>query len=184
MNNAVSSKEELISYCKEIVKEQGIQAVNIRSLAKKSGISVGAVYNYFPSKSHLLSATIGSIWAEIFHLSETSFDFNNFLDCLAALLRSIEKGKELYPNFFTAHALVMPAEDQAMGSELMETYWNHIKQGMLKALQKDPQVRESVFNQQLSMEEYVDYIFELFLYTIISEKKHENLLQLVRNSIY
>lgn len=35
MNNQISSKEQLIGYCKEIVRADGLQAISIRSVAKK-----------------------------------------------------------------------------------------------------------------------------------------------------
>ncbi|MHC5228599.1 TetR/AcrR family transcriptional regulator [Enterococcus sp. LJL99] len=185
MNISVSSKEEIIAYCKEIVQEKDIQAISIRSVAEKCGISVGAVYNYFPSKKELLAATIGSIWADIFHRSEESFEFNDFIDCLVALFKSIEAGKKLYPNFFTNHSLVMAFDEKNMSEKMMVNFWSHIKESLVEILAKDSKVRKDVFNHQLTAERFVDYIFELFLYTLIDENnEYEGLLQLVRNAIY
>ena len=76
MNKVVTSKEELLDTARQIVFQEGIDQLSIRVLAKKLNISVGAVYNYFPSKSDLLLAIVESFWKGIFHkdiciLSET-----------------------------------------------------------------------------------------------------------------
>ncbi|WP_252899132.1 TetR/AcrR family transcriptional regulator [Lactococcus fujiensis] len=62
MNNSITSKEILIHHCKEIVKAQGLKGISIRSLAEHSGVSIGAIYNYFSSKDQLVSETTGAIW--------------------------------------------------------------------------------------------------------------------------
>lgn len=184
MNNQISSKEQLIGYCKEIVRADGLQAISIRSVAKKAGMSVGAVYNYFPSKGELLAETIGSIWSEIFHFSEETFHFDDFTKCLEALLQSVEQGKAIYPDFFSSYALVMAFDDKIMGSKMMERYWQHIKQALLNALTQDKKIRENVFDSHLTSERYVEYVFELFLYTMTNDGSYKGILKLVRNSIY
>lgn len=185
MNTLVSSKEEIIAYCKEIVQEKDIQAISIRSVAEKCGISVGAVYNYFPSKKELLAATIGSIWADIFHRSEDLFEFDDFIDCLATLFKSVEAGKKMYPNFFTNQSLIVAFDEKNMNKKMVINFWTHIKENLVKTLAKDPKVRNDVFNRQLTNERFVDYIFELFLYTLMDKNdEYEGLLKLVRNSIY
>lgn len=76
MNKVVTSKEELLDIAQQIVFQDGIDQLSIRKLAKKLNISVGAVYNYFPSKSDLLLAIVENFWKSMFHkdictLSET-----------------------------------------------------------------------------------------------------------------
>lgn len=184
MNNTVSSRAELIACCKKIVAEKGIEAISIREVATRSGISVGAVYNYFPNKGQLLAATIESIWSDIFHLSDNSYEFDSFSKCLEALFKSVEIAKQQYPNFFTSHALVLAFDEKQRGQKMMENYWQHIKAGLVKTLLKDQQVRQGLFDDNLTASQYVDYIFELFLYEITHEEKSAAILQLVKNSLY
>ena len=41
------------------------------------GVSVGCIYNYFASKTELLSATVESIWSDIFHHTEDEVVFQD-----------------------------------------------------------------------------------------------------------
>lgn len=65
MNTVVTSKEEILKKSRELIQKNGWATVNIRSLAAACGVSVGSIYNYFESKSALVSATVESVWEDI-----------------------------------------------------------------------------------------------------------------------
>ena len=54
MNKNVTSRQELIDAAMEISRTEGVHKVNIRNIAKKCSISVGVLYNYFPTKTDLI----------------------------------------------------------------------------------------------------------------------------------
>lgn len=58
MNKTITSQEAILCAGKEIVLEKGLQGLNIRDVARRCGVSVGSIYNYFPTKSDLIVATI------------------------------------------------------------------------------------------------------------------------------
>ena len=112
MNLPSTSKEEIISICQRLAKEKGLSSINMRSVAIECSVSVGAIYNYFPSKSELLCSTIESIWKDIFHMSSEQFSFTNFIECLTWLFESIQEGSQEYPEFLSKHAMSLAAEDK------------------------------------------------------------------------
>ncbi|HBT65503.1 MAG TPA: TetR/AcrR family transcriptional regulator, partial [Ruminococcaceae bacterium] len=67
MNKSITSQEAILCVGKKIVLEKGMQGLNIRDVARRCGVSVGSIYNYFPTKSDLMVATIESVWKEIMH---------------------------------------------------------------------------------------------------------------------
>ena len=42
----------------------------MRTVASECGIALGSLYNYFSSKSELLSATIEAVWKDIFQMGK------------------------------------------------------------------------------------------------------------------
>ena len=64
MNTIITSKEAILDKSKQLVAAQGWSAVSIRNVAAACGVSVGSIYNYFASKSDLITATVESIWYE------------------------------------------------------------------------------------------------------------------------
>ena len=79
MNTIVTSKEEILKVSKEIIQKQGLNAINIRSVANYCGVSIGSIYNYFDSKNDLVTATVESVWQEIFHQSDDQSQFKDII---------------------------------------------------------------------------------------------------------
>ena len=67
MNKTVTSREAILAASQKLVMEKGLQAVNMRTVASVCGVAVGSVYNYFPSKAELLTAT-GKMFGEKFSI--------------------------------------------------------------------------------------------------------------------
>ena len=67
MNYSVTSKDLLLQAAKRIVQKDGMEKLNIRAISKECGISVGTVYNYFPSKADLIFAMVEDFWKNVFH---------------------------------------------------------------------------------------------------------------------
>ena len=85
MNPMATSKENILQISRKLIQQNGWAGVNIRSVAAACGVSVGCISNYFESKTDLLSATVESIWSDIFHHPE---DEAVFLDALCTVLRN------------------------------------------------------------------------------------------------
>ena len=62
MNPMATSKADILKTSRELIQQNGWAAVNIRAVAAACGVSVGCIYNYFGSKTELVSATVESIW--------------------------------------------------------------------------------------------------------------------------
>jgi AcrR family transcriptional regulator len=185
LNVSVTSKEEIIRQCQLMVQTEGLGSISIRSVAKKCKISVGAVYNYFPSKSALLSAVIGSIWLDIFHMQEDSFSFSDFIACLSWLFESIQEGGKKYPDFFSSHISVLASDEKEIGKKMMEEYFSHIKESLLNVILADKKIKESAFNKVLTPELFVEYIFQLFMYATMNDAKNsQGILELARKYLY
>ena len=82
MSRAVTSEEEILKVSCGIVAKKGIAAVNMRTVASECGIALGSLYNYFSSKSELLSATIEAVWKDIFQMGKTLEKCENIVEYL------------------------------------------------------------------------------------------------------
>ena len=105
MNTQITSAEEILKAAQKILLEHGASALNMRAVAAACGVSVGSIYNYFPSKSALIGATIESVWTEIFR-PFTSRCYTSFDDAATALLAALADGEGRYPGFFSLHAVL------------------------------------------------------------------------------
>ncbi|WP_312373110.1 TetR/AcrR family transcriptional regulator [Lachnoclostridium sp.] len=185
MNNIVTSKEMILFESRKIVMERGISAINMRTVANACGVAVGSIYNYFPSKTELITATVEDVWKDIFHMSGDTFEFLNFKDCLLWLFESINKGCKKYPGFFNLHSMSFASEDKVKGRQMMEHYFGHIKQSLLYVLEHDTNVRSNAFNDILTADEFVNLIFTTFTSMLLQRQEHcKALLEMVSRCIY
>ena len=105
MNLTATSKEDILKASRTLIQQNGWAAVNIRAVAAACGVSVGCIYNYFGSKTELVSATVESIWNDIFHRPEDDAVFRDVQACIVWMYERMAYGCRQYPGFFTLHSL-------------------------------------------------------------------------------
>ncbi len=57
-------RDTLLALARKIADEDGLDAINIRFLAKKAGVATGTVYNYFTNKDEILLALTEEYWRQ------------------------------------------------------------------------------------------------------------------------
>lgn len=185
MNKVVTSKDKLLKTGRNIVKQNGWYSLSIRSVADESGVSVGTIYNYFPSKSELISETVESVWHDIFHDSECDFDFEDIMTCISGMFKRIRWGYKKYPDFFTLHSLGFMQHNKSGGIHSMYKTWQHIMCGLSFVLRNDKNIREDAFNENFTHETFVEMLFSLILASLIrKEYEAEAVLEVVRRILY
>lgn len=64
-------REAILAQSREIVISQGIDKLTMREVSNKTGIAVGTIYNYFPTKRELTTVLIEEYWNEYLnHIDE------------------------------------------------------------------------------------------------------------------
>ncbi len=185
MNKTITSREDILLAGKEIIAESGMQGLNIRDVAKKCGISIGTVYNYFPSKDDLVIATIVSVWLEIMHDSQCFVSKDNFAENVQSLFNSVRKGCKKYPYFLSAHSMSIANLDKVKGREVMNQYFIHINKGLLETLEHDKNIRKDAFSNFITKESFVDFVFSNIVTLVMNKADSCHLLlEIVKRTIY
>lgn len=185
INQNVTSKEKIMSACRAIVSQEGISAINMRSVAGKCGIALGSLYNYFPNKNELMIATIESVWQDIFHMESTCKNNMPFADYVEWIFNSILKSSKEYPHFLTAHSMSVAGTEKSIARDTMEDNLKHIKSKMLEMLNRDSVVQQNVFSAGLSKSEFLDFILDNIVLSILQNKRDCHvLIELIVRTIY
>lgn len=185
INTIVTSKEAILAVCKEFVKENGLQSLNMRTVAEKCNVSVGSVYNYFPSKADLIAATIQDVWQSIFDISKFSKKMDSFPDYVSWIFEGVQIGAAEYHDFFMAHAISFDSADKGKARKIMEQYFCHMKEGLLEALQNDKNVRSEAFSEEFTRYDFVEFVFSNLLALLTKHEKSCTLLiEIIKRSIY
>lgn len=185
MNTVVTSKEEILKTSRELIREKGWSAVNIRSVAAACKVSVGSIYNYFDSKAALVGATVESIWCEIFQHPQEQEVFRDTEACITWMYRRMEYGCEQYPGFFNLHALGFMGEEKPDGKRRMQRTWQHILEALCSVLKRDERIRPDAFTEQFTAEKFADVLFSLMLSALLRQDYDPNaVLEILRRTLY
>ena len=185
MNLNATSKANILKTSRELIQQNGWAGVNIRSVAAACGVSVECIYNYFASKTELLSATVESIWSDIFHHPEDEVVFQDTLSCVRWMYQQLEDGCQRYPGFFTHHALGFVRQDTADGKQQMQRAWRHILEALCVVLQNDTKIRADAFTEEFTVEKFAETLFSLMLSALVRQDfDPSTVLEIVRRAIY
>jgi AcrR family transcriptional regulator len=185
INTIVTSKEEILAACREIVSQEGLPALNMRAVAKKCGVALGSLYNYFPNKEELVLETIGSVWRDIFRMDGGCGAASSFPGYVAWIFESVRQGAEEYPNFFTAHSLSFASEGKGRAKKTMDRYLAHIQAGMAEALRNDPRVRKDAFSDDFPAPDFLEFVLTGAIALLLQQKKDcRVLLEMIKKTIY
>ena len=185
MNPMATSKENILQISRELIQQNGWAGVNIRSVAAACGVSVGCIYNYFESKTDLLSATVESIWNDIFHHPEDEAVFQDTLSCVRWMYKQLEYGCQRYPGFFTHHALGFVQQDTADGKQQMQRAWQHTLDALCTVLRNDARIRANAFTEEFTVEKFAEILFSLMLSALVRQDfDPSTVLEIVQLAVY
>lgn len=185
MNTIVTSKEEILEASRQLIREKGWPAVNIRSVAATCGVSVGSIYNYFDSKAALVGDTVESIWREIFRRPAEEAPFQDIRACVTWIYGRMAYGSRQYPGFFTLHSLGFLEEDRSDGKRRMEQTWRHIVTELTSVLKRDPGIRPEAFGPRFAAEQWADVLFSLILSALLRQDYDPaTALELIHRTLY
>ena len=185
MNPMATSKADILKISRELIQQNGWAAVNIRAVAAACGVSVGCIYNYFGSKTELVSAAVESIWNDIFRHPEDEAVFQDTLSCIRWMYRQMEYGCQQYPGFFTHHALGFVRQDTDDGKQQMRQTWQHILDALCTVLRNDTRIRADAFTAEFTVEKFAEMLFSLMLSALVRQDfDPSTVLEIVRRAVY
>ncbi|MDU4889819.1 MAG: TetR/AcrR family transcriptional regulator [Clostridium sp.] len=161
MNKVITSKEAILKSAKDIAYRDGIYKINIRAVASECGISIGSIYNYFPTKDDLVVAVIEDFWKNIFARGmcdhQSNLCFVQFYEQL--YLRFYDYLKIFKEDMFNQISF-FSEEVKGKGRSKESQYFDRVKQVMLYHLEMDEGIKKHVWNEYFTKERFVTFAFE------------------------
>ena len=88
MAAAIDLKNACVRAAREVIAERGIEALSLRDVARKLGVSHQAPYKHYPSRDHLLAEVMGRCFAEFARALDDREESDQPAQDLGALGRS------------------------------------------------------------------------------------------------
>lgn len=185
LNTGITSKETIMKVCRDIVASKGLTAVSMRSVADKSQIALGTLYNYYDNKDELLLATVEDIWKDIFHMDSGCSAEQSFPKYIEYIFECVQKGAEHYPDFFTAHSISIANSKKEKAKSTMGNCFKHMKESMFEVLQADSNVSMDAFSLSFEQSKFIDFVLDNLLMLLVQgEKSCGMLIEIIKRTIY
>lgn len=185
MNTVITSRADILKTCREIVSKEGLSALNMRHVAAASGVALGSIYHYFSSKDEMITATVESVWRDVFHIDFSCRPELPFPAYVEWIFSCVRKSAEKYPNFFMIHSVSFSDSAKEEARQAMVRCFSHLKEGLLLSLKNDPGLKADAFSDAFKEEELIDFVFSSILLLLIQEKSDCSvLMEVIRRSIY
>ena len=109
-------KIKIIEAARTIMSEQGIKGATIREIAKKAGVSTGAIYHYYDSKEAVLYDVMDEGLGEIKRIATVSLqDQKKFQEIIQEIFNGMQerfkKDEENRLQFYLAHEAILGNEE-------------------------------------------------------------------------
>lgn len=150
-------KETIIKVAREILQNEGYDGLSIRNLAKRSGVSIGTIYNYFEDKKVLDMFVMAAFWQEfevkvqvVFEQTDVGF-YEKLSEVEAEMNRFVSAFRDLFSQVFQSRKHSYSEREQAVKNQMIKRMSNLLEEEILK---KNPNLSTS----SPSAEEIADWI--------------------------
>lgn len=147
-------RDILLKAAQDIADTEGIEAVNIRSIAGKAGIASGTVYNYFSNKGEILLALTESYWKQTLLEMRSEITAVSFCGQLQEIFNFLKVRIEQ-----SAGRLMHSLGDvEAAGQVQMASMQAVLEEILMQSMEQDADIRRDVWDETFTREQFVRFI--------------------------
>lgn len=156
----------LLASARSIADTEGISAVNIRSIAQKTGVAAGTVYNYFSGKDEILLALTEDEWVQALSEMQSGVVSDSFCGQLEEMFlflrerisRSAGKLMSSLGNIETS------------GQERMAAMQFALEADILRRMGQDPGIRTDIWSESFTPGQLAHFIMSNMISLLKTDK--------------
>lgn len=146
--------DTLLDLAHDIADTEGIDAINIRSIAKKAGVAIGTVYNYFSNKDELLLALTEQYWKQALLEMNTAITAASFCDQLQQIFVFLKERIELSGG----KLMNSLGSVETAGQTRMISMQSTLEFALLQRMEQDLNVRKDIWNDAFTKKQFIQFI--------------------------
>ena len=171
----------LLNDARFLADTQGIDAVNIRSLAQRAHVASGTVYNYFSNKEEILLALTAECWASTLRELDTTVYTGSFCEQLEQIFLFLRRRIDQSAGKLMGSL----GRGEPAGQQCMASAQASLEAALLTRLEQDPAIRPTAWADGFTKEEFAHFLV-LHMTLLLRNKAPDIhfLIALVRRTIY
>lgn len=147
-------RDTLLNAAQNIADMEGIEAVNIRSIAGEAGVASGTVYNYFSNKEEILLALTERYWKQTLLEMRAEVTADSFCEQLQEIFCFLKVRIEQSAGRLM-HSL---GNVEAEGQVQMASMQAVLEETLLQGMEQDADIRRDVWDETFAREQLIRFI--------------------------
>jgi len=174
-------RNTLLEFAREIVNEQGPDALNIRALAKRANVASGTVYNYFESKDEILIAITEEYWRKALAELHNEIQADTFPEQLREIYTFLQN------RLADSAGILMNSlrNVESVGRDRMLSMQNVLVTAILHRMRQDKNISQDIWNETLSDEKFADFILiNMMVLLRMNAPSIDPFIEIVKRTLY
>lgn len=184
-NRATISRDQILDTAYALAERKSLSGLGIREVAEACAVSVGSVYNYFPSKAHLVAAVVGRYWERA--LVEDDLhprQGEGFLPFCRRLSDNLADPIRVFRDEWVGQMRAFDAKTLAVAHESEGSFFSHIEKGLEAVLLADPSIDKEKLTGPLEPATLCAFVWRGLLETHrINDESSDTLLALLERAL-
>lgn len=157
MKNTEQGRARILHAAQQIVDAQGALQLSIRAVAAACQLSVGSIYNYYPTKAALVNDLVEDFWATALRgLEPHPLSMGGFLDCFLAVYLKLQEALAQKPPGWLDQLLLLQASESPEALAESEGL-GALRLFFLSALAQDPAISPDLWDDLFTWEAFVEF---------------------------
>lgn len=171
----------LLDFAREIADTEGIEAINIRALAKKANVATGTVYNYFTSKDEILLAITEKYWQQTLLEMKTAVTSGSFCEQLQEIFIFLKE--QIQKSAGTLMGSLGNAA--AEGYIRMMSMQSELETELIRRMEQDNDIPGDIWDETFTQRQFVRFIMMNLMLLLKTQASDINfLIAIIKRSIY
>lgn len=177
----VTLRGTLLDCARGMADTEGIDSINIRSIARKAGVATGTVYNYFANKDEILLALTEEYWSQTLSEIRTAITADTFCGQLEEIYELLRERI----NDSAGRLMSSLGHLEEAGLQRMAFMQSALEQALVRRMEQDARIREDIWDETFTKEGLARFIM-MNMTTLLKTRAPDIhfLLEIVKRTIY
>lgn len=147
-------RDTLLNLARSIADTDGIDAVNMRTIAQRAGIATGTMYNYFSNKDEILLALTEEYWMQTLLEMRTVITADSFCEQLKEIFiflkeRIDQSAGKLMNSLGTLETL---------GQTRMASMQSILETSLIQRMEQDTEMRKNIWDERFTKQQFARFV--------------------------
>ena len=171
----------LLKLSREIADKDGIEAVNIRLIAKKAGVAAGTVYNYFSGKDEILFALTEEYWKKALCEMKTEISAGTFWEQLQEIFFFLKERIDQSAGKLMGSLGTM----EISGQVRMASMQSELESFLVQRMEQDVNIRTDIWSETFTPKRFARFIMMNMLMLLKEETPNVSFfIEIVKRIVY